>query len=116
MDTSSDPFLHLMGKAGSISIDRGRHKFFAEHADEPIEEEISRPIDAANERDLLSQHFIECIRENKELIIPAMSDLVNNLVLEAITESSRTGCDVAARQVFGIKQKPQASSLFKNPR
>lgn len=91
MDTSGNPFVHLLGHSGGISIDHGRHKFLAEHNGEPTEQDLQPPADAANERDLLSQHFIDCIRQNKEPVSPAMSGLVNNMVIEAIFESSRTG-------------------------
>lgn len=94
MDTSSEPFVHLLGHTGGISIDRGRHKFLAEHGNEPVEQELAYPVDPANERDLLSQHFIECIRTGRDPVSPAMSGLVNNMVIEGIFESSRTGREV----------------------
>jgi predicted dehydrogenase len=40
------------------------------------------------------KHFIECVREGKEPISNAYTGYTNNLVLEAIYESSRTGSEV----------------------
>ena len=42
----------------------------------------------------LSKHFIDCIQAGKEPMTSALSGFTNNLILETIYESSRTGNDV----------------------
>ncbi len=42
----------------------------------------------------LSRHFLDCIREGKQPITSALTGFTNNLVLDAIYESSRTGNEV----------------------
>jgi predicted dehydrogenase len=93
-DTDSEPFVHLAGHGAGISIQHGRRKFLAEVNGEAVEEDFAPPADIENERDALSKHFIECVRENREPISPAWSGLVNNMVLDAICESSQTGAVV----------------------
>ncbi len=93
-DTDSQQFVHLMGNAGGISVQHGRYKFLTEKDGQPAEMDLVEPVDKEHERDGLARHFIDCLRENREPIPTAMSGLVNNLILEAIYESSRTGREV----------------------
>lgn len=94
MDTDSIPFIHLMGSEGGASY-RGNHgKLLTEKFNRPIETAISAPDNDEGPRGRLSRHFLECIREGKQPISDALSGLTNNLVLDAIYESSRTGNEV----------------------
>ncbi len=94
MDTDNVPFIHLMGTEGGASY-RGRQgKLLTEKFDRPLETAINTPDNSENERVRLSRHFLECIREGKEPISSAMSGFTNNLVLDAIYESSRSGHEV----------------------
>ncbi|TFE29496.1 Gfo/Idh/MocA family protein [Cohnella luojiensis] len=94
MDTDNTPFVHLMGTEGGASYKGSKGKLLTEKFDRPIETDISRPDNDEGERARLSRHFLECIREGKQPISSALSGYTNNLILDAIYESSRTGHEV----------------------
>ncbi len=93
-DTDSQPFVHVLGKQGGISVQHGRHKFLSEVADKPTEEDLIKPADDEGERTRLARHFVECVREGREPISPALSGLKNNMILDAIYRSSETGREI----------------------
>jgi predicted dehydrogenase len=83
-----------MGTDGGAAY-RGKHgKFLTEKFNNPIEVALSKPDNDEGERIRLSRHFLECINEGKTPITSALTGLTNNLILEAIYESSRTGREV----------------------
>ncbi|MDQ6421174.1 Gfo/Idh/MocA family oxidoreductase [Paenibacillus sp. LHD-117] len=88
-----DPFIHLMGTKGGVSIvgDRGT---YVTHTDNEVAESEITPLDGDEDRDLMTSHFIECVREGKQPIASALSGYTNNRILDAIYESSRTGNEV----------------------
>jgi predicted dehydrogenase len=94
MDTDNVPFVHLMGTEGGATYRGSQGKLLTEKFDRPAETELRKPEQDEGERQRLSRHFLACIREGKEPISPAMSGFVNNLILDAIYESSRTGNEV----------------------
>jgi predicted dehydrogenase len=94
MDTDNTPFIHLMGSEGGASYRGAKGKLLTEKFDQAIETELSRPDNDESERTRLSRHFLECIREGKQPITSVLSGLTNNLILDAIYESSRTGNEV----------------------
>ncbi|WP_248926250.1 Gfo/Idh/MocA family protein [Paenibacillus hamazuiensis] len=94
MDTDNVPFIHLMGTEGGASYKGPQGKLLTEKFDRPIETELRRPDNDEGERQRLSRHFLECVREGKEPISSALTGYTNNLVLDAIYESSRTGHEV----------------------
>ncbi|WP_135552789.1 Gfo/Idh/MocA family protein [Paenibacillus cymbidii] len=91
MDTDSTPFIHLMGTEGGAALRGSKGKFLTEKFDRPIETEFTSPENDEGSRIRLSRHFLECVREGKEPITSAMSGFTNNLILDAIYQSSRTG-------------------------
>jgi len=91
MDTDNTPFIHLMGSEGGASYRGPKGKLLTEKFDRAIETELSKPENDEGERLRLSRHFLECIRDGKQPITSALSGFTNNLVLDAIYESSRTG-------------------------
>ncbi|MCL6460181.1 MAG: Gfo/Idh/MocA family oxidoreductase [Gorillibacterium sp.] len=94
MDTDNTPFIHLMGSEGGASYS-GRHgKLLTEKFDRAIEAEIHAPDNDDGSRQRLSQHFLECVREGKVPVSTAWSGFTNNLILDAIYESSRTGKEI----------------------
>lgn len=93
-DTDSAPFVHLLGNRGGISVQGGRHKFLAEIDDQPTEEDLVPPPDDEGERPRLAKHFVECVREGREPVSPALSGLKNNMILDAIYRSSATGREI----------------------
>jgi predicted dehydrogenase len=94
MDTDSKHFIHLMGSEGGASIRGNQGKLLTETFDRATEVELVTPEKDEGGRIRASRHFIECIREGKEPTTSAMSGLTNNLILDAIYESSRTGHEV----------------------
>lgn len=94
MDTDSTPFIHLMGSEGGAALRGGKGKFLSEKFDEPMEVELNTPTDDEGARIRMARHFLECIRESKEPLTSAMTGFTNNLILDAIYESSRTGNEV----------------------
>lgn len=94
MDTDSMPFIHLMGSEGGASIRGNKVKILKEIDNKAKDFELVVDTDDKAARVRLSQHFIDCIREGKKPISDVMSGYTNNLILEAIYESSRTGREV----------------------
>ncbi|MEF2245485.1 Gfo/Idh/MocA family protein [Paenibacillus sp. IITD108] len=94
MDTDNKPFIHLMGTDGGASYSGSSGKLLTEKFDRPIETLLQAPEQDEGERARLSRHFLTCIREGKQPITSALSGYINNLVLDAIYESSRTGHEV----------------------
>lgn len=94
MDTDNTPFIHLMGSEGGASYKGATGKLLTEKFDRPMETLLSKPETGENERTRLSRHFLECIRDGKQPITSALSGYTNNLILDAIYESSRTGNEV----------------------
>ena len=94
MDTSNSPFIHIMGSEGGASLDGNKAKILTEQFDRAIDLELSPNEHEEEERIQLSRHFIECILEEKQPITSAMTGLTNNLILDAIYESSKTGREV----------------------
>jgi predicted dehydrogenase len=94
MDTDNQPFVHLMGTEGGASLKGDKGKWLTEKFDQPLERELITPANDEGGRIRLSRHFLECIREGKEPISSARSGLINNLIIDAIYESSKTGREI----------------------
>jgi predicted dehydrogenase len=94
MDTDNQPFIHLMGSEGGASIKGSSGKLLTEKFNRAIDIDLQAPESAQSDREGVSKHFVECIREGKEPITSAMSALTNNLIIDAIYESSKTGHEV----------------------
>ncbi|MFD0681709.1 MULTISPECIES: Gfo/Idh/MocA family protein [unclassified Paenibacillus] len=87
----NQPYLYVMGSEGGATLRGNKGKLFTELFDRTAEVELSVPDNDEGSRVRQSNHFVDCIREGKEPITSGLSGLANNLVLEAIYESSRTG-------------------------
>ncbi|WP_313999573.1 Gfo/Idh/MocA family oxidoreductase [uncultured Paenibacillus sp.] len=94
MDTDNTPFIHLMGAEGGAAYRGASGKLLTEKFDRPSETELRKPDNDEGERLRLSRHFLACIRDGKQPISSALTGFTNNLVLDAIYESSRTGNEV----------------------
>jgi predicted dehydrogenase len=94
MDTDSKHFVHLMGTEGGASIRGTQGKLLTETFERATEVELITPDNDEGSRIRVSRHFIECIREGKEPTTSALAGFTNNLILDAIYESSRTGHEV----------------------
>jgi predicted dehydrogenase len=87
----NQPYLYVMGSEGGATLRGNQGRLFTEMFDRTADVELSVPAQDEGARVRQSRHFVECIREGKEPITSGLSGLANNLVLEAIYESSRTG-------------------------
>jgi predicted dehydrogenase len=94
MDTDSSHFIHLMGSEGGASIVGNKGKLLTETFERAAEVELITPEKDEGGRIRLSRHFVECIREGKQPDTSVMTGFTNNLILDAIYESSRTGHEV----------------------
>lgn len=94
MDTDNTPFIHLMGTEGGAAIRGNKGKFLTEKFNAPMETELNTPSNDEGARGRLSRHFLECVSEGKTPITSVMSGFTNNLILDAIYESSRTKSEV----------------------
>lgn len=94
IDTDNQPYVHLLGSEGGASLRGSNGKLMSEQFDREVDVELSVPSDDEGSRIRMSRHFVECVRENREPITSVMSGYTNNLILDAIYESSRTGREV----------------------
>ncbi len=94
MDTDNEPFIHLMGSEGGAFYRGKSGKLLTEKFDCPLETALVTPADDQGERARLSRNFLTCILEGKAPESNVTTGFTNNLVLDAIYESSRTGKEV----------------------
>jgi predicted dehydrogenase len=93
-DTDEQPYVHLFGSEGGASIRGTKGKLMSELFDRKADVELEVPANDEGSRIRMSRHFVECIRENKQPLTSVMTGFTNNLILDAIYESSRTGHEV----------------------
>ncbi|MFC0853510.1 Gfo/Idh/MocA family protein [Halalkalibacter oceani] len=93
-NTDSKPYLHIMGENGGISINGDQATFHTEVYG--LQSDMNLPAQEQDEgaRKRMSQHFIDCIVAGREPITTAQTGLQNNIILDAIYESSTTGHEV----------------------
>ncbi|MEK0315671.1 Gfo/Idh/MocA family protein [Cohnella sp. 56] len=85
--------LQLMGTEGGATIKLDSGTLHAELFDRKVDIEMT-PDEKIDERLLLSKHFVACVREGKEPLASAGTGYLNNLIIDAIYESSRSGREV----------------------
>ena len=90
-DPSNGQLLHLMGTEGGVSMYPGRAMFIHQKFGQTCTTEIKPNPKAANARDLLSRHFVECISTGTQPISDGLSGLKNNMILDAIYASAKSG-------------------------
>lgn len=94
MDTDSAPFVHLMGSEGGASYRGDAGKLLSEQDDQLVDIPLQAPAEDEGARLRMSRHFLECIREGKEPLIPVLSGYTTNLILDAIYRSSQLGREI----------------------
>jgi predicted dehydrogenase len=94
MDTDNTPFIHLMGTEGGASYRQDYGKLLTEKFDQPSELLLRVPEDDEGERIRFCRHFLECIAEGKQPLTSARTGWINNVIMDAIYESSRSGNEV----------------------
>lgn len=95
MDTDSKPFVHLMGSEGGASLRGAEGKFLTEAFNQPMEVALKAPANYQGARQHLSNHFLDCVQTGQQPLTSALTGLTNNLIIDAIYESSQTGKEVA---------------------
>lgn len=90
---SEDPFIHLMGTEGGVSVVGNSGTYVTHKKGEVVLSDIA-PLEGEEDRILMGGHFISCIREGKQPITSGLSGYTTNRILDAIYESSRTGNEV----------------------
>jgi predicted dehydrogenase len=93
-DTDNLPHIQLLGSTGGASIHGPKGKLLAEVFDSEVDVELAVPLADEGSRNRMNRHFIECIRDGKQPMTSVMSGYTNNLILDAIYRSSRTGHEV----------------------
>lgn len=94
MDTDSQSFIHVMGSEGGASLTATGGKLLTEVFDQTVDLDLVKPEEDEGERVRMARHFVECIQEGKRPITSAWTGYTNNLIIDAIYESSRTGHEV----------------------
>ncbi|MCD1257488.1 Gfo/Idh/MocA family oxidoreductase [Paenibacillus athensensis] len=94
VDTDNEPCVQLLGSEGGAMIRGGKGKLFAELFDQPADINLSVPDNDEGSRVRMAKHFISCIQNGTQPLTSVMTGYTNNLILDAIYRSSRTGNEV----------------------
>ncbi len=94
MDTDSSPYVHIMGTEGGAQYRGEVGKYLTEADGKLLDTQLFTPEHEEGARVRMSRHFLECIRDGKEPLIPVKSGFTTNLILDAIYESSRQGKEI----------------------
>jgi predicted dehydrogenase len=92
--SSEQPYVELLGSQGGASIRGDKGRFMTEMFDRSLDAELSIPQQDEGSRVRMTRHFLDCIREGKEPLTSVMTGYTNNLILDAIYRSSKTGHEV----------------------
>jgi predicted dehydrogenase len=93
-DTDNQPHIQLFGTSGGASIRGPKGKLLAEVFDREVDVDLTAPGTDDGARYRMNRHFIECIRDGKQPLTSVMSGYTNQLILDAIYRSSRSGHEV----------------------
>ena len=91
IEKNNDVFVRLMGTEGGVSISDSHAVLCGEKFDNPFNIDIHTPEQSGDARTTLSQHFIDCVRTNTPPIADALSGLTNNIIIDAIYQSAKSG-------------------------
>ncbi|ANE47785.1 oxidoreductase [Paenibacillus swuensis] len=94
MNTDSNSFIHLMGDGGGVSLTGETGKLLTEVFDQTVEVDLAKPESDEGQRIRMNRHFLECIQTGETPWTSAITGYRNNLIIDAIYESSRTGNEV----------------------
>lgn len=88
------PGVTIMGSEGGARLDpgSGNYKLSGQKFGECFTVDVSP--NGLGAREAMARHFIDCVKANKQTIAPVYSGMVNNIVLDSIYESARTGKSV----------------------
>lgn len=92
--TDSAPYVQLMGADGGAAIRGESGTFYTEQFGQPVDIPMSPPENDEGERARLGRHFLACVRGEETPVAPALAGLTNQLIIDAIYQSSATGREV----------------------
>lgn len=90
-NTDTDPGITILGSDGGAKLDpcSGNFTLSTQKMGECFEKQITpKGIEA---REAMIKHFISCVKNNTQTNTPVYSGMVNNIVLDAIYESAKSG-------------------------
>jgi predicted dehydrogenase len=90
-DPSYGQLLHLMGTEGGASLYSNHGLLINQKFGRTCTTELKARPNAADPRALLSRHFIDCVKSGTQPISDGVSGLKNNMILDAIYESAKSG-------------------------
>lgn len=91
---NNGPFVHLMGSKGGASLQGKKAMLYKEESDKAVDTKLEIPEGKEDPRIFMYEHFIECVNQGKDPISNVMTGYTNNLVLDAIYRSSKTGNEI----------------------
>jgi len=91
---ATSPAITIMGSEGGAKLEpnSGNYTLSGQKFGECFSIDVAPGGTEA--RAAMIQHFISCVKDNKQTIAPVYSGMVNNIVLDAIYESAKTGKSV----------------------
>ncbi|MGG1520234.1 Gfo/Idh/MocA family oxidoreductase [Paenibacillus oryzisoli] len=87
------PSVQLLGTEGGAYLKGNKGKLLAEKFDRKVDIELPAP-DNDEPRVNMVKHFLHCIRTGQTPMTSVMTGYTNNLILDAIYRSSRTGDEI----------------------
>lgn len=94
IETDSQPYVQLLGSEGGASIRGNKGKLLAEMFDREADVDLTVPELDEGPRVRMMRHFLSCIESGQQPITSVMTGYTNNLILDAIYQSSQTGNEV----------------------
>ncbi|MDF2721254.1 MAG: oxidoreductase [Paenibacillus sp.] len=100
LDTDNRLYVQLFGTEGGASIVNGGGKWIVERFDASIEADIAVPRADPNDtpRIHMYRHFAECVRTGTQPDTNIRTGFTNQLIIDAIYESARTGREVVLQE------------------
>lgn len=91
IEKDNEVFIRLMGTEGGVSISNAHAVLCGEKFDHSVNIDLHPPEQLPDARIAFSQHFIRCIRTNTPPMTDALSGLTNNIIIDAIYQSAKSG-------------------------
>ncbi len=83
--------MHLMGTEGGASLYGNKGMLINQKFGRTCTTELTANPNAPNPRTLLTAHFLDCVHTGKQPISDGLSGLKNNMILDAIYASAKSG-------------------------
>ncbi|MBI9104863.1 MAG: Gfo/Idh/MocA family oxidoreductase [Spirochaetales bacterium] len=90
-DPKNKEAFHIMGNKGGASLYGDTGLYINQEENKTLVTELSLRDNGDDPRALLIDHFIDCVKTGKQPISDGLSGLRNMMILDAISESAKTG-------------------------